>query len=43
MVKNYLPFVKIDAQPGKKKGNQKKESKTPVKPPQKNLEPRTYL
>ena len=27
MIKNYLPFVKIDAQAAKKKGQQKKEPK----------------
>lgn len=34
MIKNYLPFVKMEAQLNKKKGG-KKEVKPPVKPPHK--------
>lgn len=42
MIKNYLPFVKIDASGGKKKGPPKKEPKV-SKAPAKAQEPKTYL
>ena len=44
MVKNYLPFVKIETQAGKKKGpGPKKEQKPATKHTSKNQEPKTYL
>lgn len=42
MIRNYLPFVKIDTSGGKKKGPPKKEAKV-VKAPPKAQEPKTYL
>lgn len=43
MIKNYLPFIKIDTQAGKKRGQPAKKESKPAKPAPKAQEPKNYL